>query len=104
VTDGQGGPPKKTMLQPPSTPPPTDLVAVSIETVLGARYEFPDVSRRVVEDVITNELALVGNLTLVNVSHAALVLPVRIIKILAINGEVKWRGIAFVHELQKSGQ
>jgi len=83
--------------------PPIDLVTVTIETTLGARYEFPDMSRRIVEGLITDELALLGNLTLVNVSQAVLVIPLRIVKVLAINGEVKWRGIAFVHELQKPG-
>jgi len=79
--------------------PPQELVEVSIETTLGAVYKFPDMTRAAVERVLKDNISLQGDLVLTNVSTAALVVPTRIIKTLAINGEVKWRGFDPVHEL-----
>lgn len=74
--------------------PPQELVEVTIETTLGAVYKFPDMTRSVVERIVKDNISLQGDLVLTNVSQAALVVPTRIIKTLAINGEVNWRGVA----------
>jgi hypothetical protein len=79
--------------------PPQELVHVTIETTLGAIYKFPDMTRDAVERIIKDNISFQGDLVLTNVSKAVLVLPTRIIKTLAINDEVKWRGIDPVHEL-----
>lgn len=82
-----------------TTLPPVELVKVTIETSLGSTYEFPDMTRSAVERLIKDNISFQGDLTLANVSGAVMVIPTRIIKTLAVNGEVKWSGIAFVHEL-----
>lgn len=87
------------MNQPSSIPPSVELVRVTIETTLGAIYEFPDMPRAELDRLLKDNIAFQGDLTLSNVSRAVLLLPTRIIKTLAINGEVKWRGIAPVSEL-----
>jgi hypothetical protein len=84
-----------------SSPPPSgELVEVRIETTLGAHYSFPDMQRAMLEFLLKEDLGLDGNLVLTNVSQAVLVVPVRIIKTLSINGEVKWRGIDSLQELR----
>lgn len=69
-----------------------DLVAVEIETTLGALYVFPDMPRSVLEASFRSGKWDEGQLTLVNVSGAALVMPNRIVKELRYEGQVHWRG------------
>lgn len=72
-------------------PPPIDLVAVTIVTKLEETYLFPDMARGEIERVIVEDWAIPsGTLTLVNVSQACLVIPIRIIRTIKINDEVKW--------------
>lgn len=66
------------------------LVDVAVETILGAKYAFPDVEETVVEQVLTS-LERSNNITLVNASNACLILPTRIILTLCMNGVEKWK-------------
>lgn len=74
---------------------PTDaegLVQVTITTELGAVYEFPDMFLHVLETLIASEtLHGFAQVSLINQSSACLVLPTRIVKTIAVNGEIKWR-------------
>lgn len=83
--------------------PPSGLVTVTIETRMGAVYQFPDMTRGSVDKLLRDNIAFQGDIILSNISRATLVLPTRIIKTLAIDGEVKWRGIDPVHELPFPG-
>jgi len=69
-----------------------DLTSVEIETLLGARYVFPDMPRQLLEQEIMRGAWNEGQLTLVNVSNACLTLPNRIVKTLSFDGQVRWRG------------
>jgi HD-like signal output (HDOD) protein len=74
-----------------SLPPPPDLVVVIINTRLKETYRFPDMTRREIERVIAEDWALpTGTLTLVNISQACLVLPIRIIAEVFVDGVKKW--------------
>lgn len=77
---------------PRSEIPPSDLVRVTIRTLLGACYEFPDMDRKEIDKLFKDDVARFGNLTLVNISEAVLVVPLRIISVLLVNDEEKWRG------------
>ena len=87
------------MNAPSSIPPSLQLVTITIETFLGATYVFPDMSRAEIDRLLKDNIAFHGDLTLSNVGRAVLLLPIRIIKTLSVEGEVKWRGIDNVHEL-----
>lgn len=66
------------------------LTVIEFETILGAIYSFPDVDLDELEHMLlhfTNE----SNVTLVNVSRACLVIPPRIVKLIRIGGEERWR-------------
>jgi hypothetical protein len=69
------------------------VVTVGIETLLGARYVFPDVdetfARTVIGKLGTGDVP--GDLHFVNVSSACLVLPRRIIQNVTLNEEVVWK-------------
>lgn len=71
------------------------LVRVKITTELGAVYEFPDMIAQILEPLIASEnLCGFPQISLVNASSACLVLPVRIIKTIEVDGEVKWHSRA----------
>ena len=73
------------------SPPPLDLVVVTIHTRLGETYRFPDMARREIERVIAEDWTLpTGMFTLVNISQAVLVLPIRIIAEIFVGYERKW--------------
>lgn len=64
------------------------LVVVGIDTQLGAHYIFPDVPRKTIEDLlITGGLHTFTQLSIVNASGAALVIPTRIIQTIYVDGE-----------------
>jgi hypothetical protein len=81
------------MTQTSSLPPPPELVVVTIVTRLGETYRFPDMTREAIERAIDEDWSLTGSLTLTNISHACLVIPIRIIDSVLINGEKKWSGL-----------
>lgn len=70
-----------------------DLVSVEVETLLGARYVFPDMQRAVLDPAI-KVASDQGQLTFVNVSGACLTMKMRIVKTITYDGEVRWRGPA----------
>lgn len=73
-------------------PPPPKLVKVTITTELGAVYEFPDMFLHVLEALtLSPTLNGFAQISLVNASSACLVMPTRIIKTIAADGEIKWR-------------
>lgn len=79
------------MDQDSSQAPSLELVPVMIVTTLGEMYRFPDMTRREIERVIAEDWVLPGGmLTLVNISQACLVVPIRIIASIHVSGEKKW--------------
>ena len=67
------------------------LVVVEVETKLGARYVFPDMPWDVLSELCRNNAILgFSQLSLVNQSGAAFIIPTRIIKSIKANGEVTW--------------
>lgn len=68
-----------------------DLTSVEVETLLGARYVFPDMQRSVLDPAVkvANDQ---GQLTFVNVSGACLTMKMRIVKTISYDGEVHYRG------------
>lgn len=74
-----------------------DLVTVNVETKLGVHYVFPDMPRAEMEQLFSSSLSpavVTGQLTLVNLSKACLVMPFRIVKTISINGEQRWPSLA----------
>jgi len=69
----------------------SQLVEVQVKTTQHSHYVFPDVAREAVERVLAENLAASRNLTLVNASGAALVLPTRIIGAVHVDGELRWK-------------
>jgi hypothetical protein len=69
-----------------------DLTNVTIETTLGALYVFPDMLRPALEEALRHGAWDEGQLTLVNVSNACLMMPNRIVKTLSFDGQVRWSG------------
>lgn len=68
------------------------LVKLTIITSLDAEYIFPDVPEKSIEELVKSpNLHGFPSLSIVNQSGACLVLPTRIIKTIAVNGEIKWR-------------
>ena len=80
----------------------TELVEVTVETLLGARYVFPDMPRDVIGSLQSSGFTCSGQLVLVNASNVTLVLPSRIVKSISYDGEVKWTNAAALRELQKA--
>ncbi len=75
-----------------TAPVDTPLVAVMVVTELGAEYHFPDVLRSQIEPLLVSDtLHGFTQLTVINQSGACLVIPKRIIKTIALDGEIKWR-------------
>lgn len=73
----------------------TDLVEVTVETSLGAKYVFPDMPRTTLDNVIQLKGWKYENpFILVNVSGACLSVPMRIVATVSYDGEVKWKGPA----------
>lgn len=73
----------------------SDLVEVTIETLLGSKYIFPDMPRGMLDNVITKSgWDKVGRLVLVNVSATCLSMESRIVKTVSYEGEVKWKNAA----------
>lgn len=68
------------------------LATVTITTELDAVYTLPDMFVGSVESLTNSEnLHGFAQISLVNVSGACLIMPSRIIKTIAVNGEVVWR-------------
>ena len=80
---------------------PTDLVEVTLETLLSARYVFPDMPRSALTEGLLKAHIATGKVTLVNVSGAVLTLPSRIVRSISFDGEVKWVNAA-VRELPET--
>jgi hypothetical protein len=81
----------------------SSLVEVTLETLLGARYVFPDMPRSTLEGVIKSSiLYATGKVTLANASSAVLTLPSRIVKSISFDGEVKWVNVAALRELPET--
>lgn len=68
-----------------------DLISVEVETTLEARYVFPDMPRDTLTRALQSDVLENGQFVLVNVSHASLVMPMRIVKHIKVGGEVIWR-------------
>jgi hypothetical protein len=80
----------------------SELVEVILETLLGARYVFPDMPRTALTPNFINAAATAsGKVVLVNVSGAMLTLPSRIVGTIFFDGEVKWSN-AEVRELPET--
>lgn len=74
-----------------SDPAESDYVRVTVETELGAVYEFPDVHWRTLWVILRSDtMQGFTQLSLVNLSQACMVIPVRIIKRVRINGDTYW--------------
>lgn len=63
-----------------------------IETRLGAKYVFPDMTDKIHLPVGAGLDVGKSSITLVNTSGAALVLPFRIVKTIRLDGTVIWEG------------
>lgn len=80
-----------------------DLVTVTVETHLGAKYVFPDMPKHALDAVIQGRVwASTGHLVLVNVSAAVLSIEARIVKCVEYGGEVRWAN-APVSQLPEAG-
>lgn len=70
------------------------LVKLTLTTFLEAEYVLPDVPDKTIEELIKSpSLHGFTTLSLVNQSGACLMLPSRIIKTVAVDGEVRWRAV-----------
>lgn len=71
---------------------PSKLAELTLRTSLGAEYKFPDADEDELKNLIKGlQLGThLSQLTLTNVSGACLVLPIRIVASVSINGEEKW--------------
>lgn len=68
------------------------LVQVAVTTELGAVYNFPDMLKSHVDALVMSpNLHGFAQITFVNQSTACLIIPARIIKTIAVDGEIKWR-------------
>lgn len=80
-----------------------DCTVVTIETTLGAAYQFPDMPRSMMQTIIEKSgWAEHGNLVMVNVSGAVINIPSRVVKTISFDGEVKAHGPT-VHKLPTTG-
>jgi hypothetical protein len=66
------------------------LVSIEFETTLGAVYSFPDMDLDELESFLRN-FTVDHDVTLVNVSRACLVVPSRIVHVIRVGGEERWR-------------
>lgn len=66
------------------------LVKIEFETTLGETYVFPDMDIDELEQMLKT-FSSEANVTLVNVSRACLVIPPRIVAVIRVNGEERWR-------------
>lgn len=66
------------------------LVSIELETILGSVYVFPDVDLEEVETMLKH-FHDSASVTLVNVSKACLVLPPRIVNVIRVAGEERWK-------------
>ncbi len=74
------------------TPLGTDLVVVEVETHLGSVYMFPDVPAATLETVLTHSAwEQIDNVVLVNVSGASLAVPLRVVRVVRVNGTERLR-------------
>ncbi len=71
----------------------SDLTVVTVKTKEGSEYCFPDVPRSMLKNILANRgWNCTGQVALVNISGACLVMPARIVATLSYDGEVKWTG------------
>lgn len=72
----------------------TELVTMGVETTLGAHYSFPDMEKPVAEKLVEalgiETFRRLGQISLVNVSQAVLLVPFRIVKSISIDGKERW--------------
>jgi len=66
------------------------LVSIELETILGSVYVFPDVDLEEVETMLKH-FHDSASVTLVNVSKVCLVLPPRIVNVIRVAGEERWK-------------
>lgn len=66
------------------------LVDLTFETSLGAKYIFPDMEKRDVDELVAM-MPRPKDIVLVNASGACLTVPSRIITLLFVDGEERWR-------------
>jgi len=64
---------------------------VHIRTKTEAEYVFPDIDKDSVHRVISLQVYSATSLTLTNISGACLVVPIRIIDTIAVDGEILWK-------------
>jgi hypothetical protein len=76
---------------PETLPAKGSLVEVAFETHLGAKYMLPDMDCAEMEKLATFFPTSYSSITLVNVSQACLVLPLRTVRVFYINGVERWR-------------
>lgn len=71
----------------------TQMVVLELQTLLGARYVFPDVDKGELDQVVQHASRgeHCASLTVRNISHAVLVVPWRIISEISYGGEVQWK-------------
>ena len=84
----------------------SDYTDVTVETLLGSKYVFPDMPVSTMNNLISRNLFVsTGRLVLVNTSAAVLSMEARIVRCISYNGEVRWQNAAVppVHELPDSG-
>ena len=73
----------------------SDLVMVTVETLLGSLYEFPDMPRDTLTHVIKlNGWESTGRFVLVNASSAVLTMDASIVRCIWYDGAVQWRNAA----------
>lgn len=67
------------------------LTEVELETTLGAVYRLPDIYESSIVDVLEQLRGHKDWLSISNVSRACLIVPVRIVSIVRVGGEERWR-------------
>ena len=70
---------------------PTEFCVVSIELKGGTRHEFPDMPRDDVNKMLAFIRSDTSSLALVNIHGACLTMPMRVVSVIAVNGEISWR-------------
>ena len=67
------------------------LITIEIETSQGSIYAFPDIGLVAANNILKGALSHGETLQLLNVSHAFFQIPWRIVNVIRVEGEERWR-------------